>query len=62
MFLHLNATARIYTCCGVTVIKLLTKLIYTGRSPVRAKGPAGCGHSKIVRVHVRIELAIAAAD
>jgi len=23
---------------------------YTGRSPVRAEGPAGCGHSKIARV------------
>jgi len=34
----------------------------TGRSPVRAEGPAGCGHSKIARVCAYYLYVVAAAD
>jgi len=39
--------------------------INTGRSPVRAEGPAGCGHSKIARVcayYLYVLYVVAAAD
>jgi len=37
--------------------------IYNGRSPGRAEGPAGCGHSKIARVCAYwVLLVVAAAD
>jgi len=45
-------------------VKLLFNY-YTGRSPVRAEVPAGCGHSKIARVrayYLYVLYVVAAAD
>jgi len=48
-----------------TVVEGCFYTAYTGRSPVQAEGPAGCGQSKIARVcayYLYVLYVVAAAD